>query len=74
VYVAVYNNDVYLQERAYVTLQARWSLPGGAPLCAANCSSNGVCAAPGSCKCFAGEFCKCQLCKCQGAWEEPMIS
>ena len=53
-YIAVYNNDVYLQETARVSLQARWSLPGDAPLCASNCSSNGVCTAPATCKCFQG--------------------
>ena len=54
-YVAVYNNDVYLQEDARVSLQARWTTNAKvAPLCPANCTFNGVCVGLGTCKCFQG--------------------
>jgi hypothetical protein len=50
-YIAVFNNDVYIQDQAHFTVSARVSapsyrgLPAGEPLCAANCSSpQGSCA------------------------------
>eukprot|EP00227_Mantoniella_beaufortii_P000398 CAMPEP_0197606370 /NCGR_PEP_ID=MMETSP1326-20131121/44909_1 /TAXON_ID=1155430 /ORGANISM="Genus nov. species nov., Strain RCC2288" /LENGTH=748 /DNA_ID=CAMNT_0043174275 /DNA_START=271 /DNA_END=2514 /DNA_ORIENTATION=- len=52
-YVAVFNNDVYIQEEATFTVSARVSAPSyqgrpaGPPLCAANCSApQGVCMSP----------------------------
>mmetsp|Transcript_12582 Transcript_12582/g.37821 ORF Transcript_12582/g.37821 Transcript_12582/m.37821 type:complete len:987 (+) Transcript_12582:235-3195(+) len=57
IYISVFDNDVYIQESAHVSLRARYTKPGDPdpePLCAGNCTYNGVCVQPGTCKCFQG--------------------
>ena len=54
-FVAIFNNDLYLQEPAQLQLTARWSPEGAAPLCPWNCTDHGRCLNGSVCRCNPGD-------------------